>query len=78
MKELKKTKPAKSEKHGRKKQQKRIELKRKQLKVLIKYIEKDYADIKNRYDALLVLPTSPRSHSLLTLTAASTPCWRTD
>ena len=57
MKELKKTKPAKSEKHGRKKQQKRIELKRKQLKVLIKYIEKDYADIKNRYAFLA--PASP-------------------
>ena len=48
MKEPKKTKPAKSEKHGRKKQQKRIDLKRKQLKVLIKYIEKDYAETKNR------------------------------
>jgi hypothetical protein len=47
MKQLKKTKP-KGDKQERKKEQKRIELKCKHLKVLIKYIDKDYADIKNR------------------------------
>ncbi|KAK4121562.1 hypothetical protein N657DRAFT_577644 [Parathielavia appendiculata] len=47
MKELKKAKPAKGDKHERKKEQKRIETKRQHLKVLIKYINKDYADVKN-------------------------------
>ncbi|KAL2133526.1 hypothetical protein VTI74DRAFT_2212 [Chaetomium olivicolor] len=45
-KELKKAKP-KGDKHDRKKkEQKRIESKRQHLKVLIKYIDKDYADVK--------------------------------
>ncbi|KAJ4300653.1 hypothetical protein N0V88_003339 [Collariella sp. IMI 366227] len=44
-KELKKTKP-KGDKHNRKKEQKRTEQKRQYLKVLIKYIDKDYADVK--------------------------------
>ncbi|KAL2260434.1 hypothetical protein VTK26DRAFT_5547 [Humicola hyalothermophila] len=47
MRELKKTKASKGDKHERKKEQKRIETKRQHLKVLIKYIDKDYAEIKN-------------------------------
>jgi hypothetical protein len=43
MKDLKK-----QAKTAKKKEQKRIETKRQHLKVLIKYINKDYADIKNR------------------------------
>ncbi|KXX79222.1 hypothetical protein MMYC01_205635 [Madurella mycetomatis] len=46
MKELKKTKATKGDKHDRKKEQKRIESKRQHLKVLVKYIDKDYADVK--------------------------------
>ena len=49
LKELKKAKPPKGDKHGRKKEQKRLETKRQHLKVLIKYIDKDYAETKNRY-----------------------------
>jgi hypothetical protein len=45
---LKREKPSGSDKHERKKQQKQIEAKRRHLKVLIKYIDKDYADIKKR------------------------------
>lgn len=48
MKVLKKLKATKGDKHERKKEQKRIETKRQHLKVLIKYINKDYADVKNR------------------------------
>jgi hypothetical protein len=49
MKELKKkAKAAKGDRHGRKKEQKRAETKRQHPKVLIKYIDKDYADVKNR------------------------------
>ncbi len=39
----------KGDKHERKKQQKRIETQRQHLKVLVQYIDKDYADIKKRY-----------------------------
>ncbi|KAH8891787.1 hypothetical protein GQ53DRAFT_794023 [Thozetella sp. PMI_491] len=46
-KELKKTKVSKVDKHERKKERKRIEMKRKHLKILLKYIDKDYADTKN-------------------------------
>ena len=62
-KELKKAKPSKGDKsskgdkHDRKKEIKRIELKRQQLKVLLKYIDKDYASVKNRYE--LSSPTPP-------------------
>lgn len=48
LKDLKKTKPPKGDKHERKKQQKRIDTKRQHLKVLVKYIDKDYADTKKR------------------------------
>ncbi|KAL2018379.1 hypothetical protein VTK56DRAFT_914 [Thermocarpiscus australiensis] len=47
LKELKKAKAKKGDKHERKKEQKRIELKRQHLKVLVRYIDKDYADVKN-------------------------------
>ncbi|KAK3688629.1 hypothetical protein B0T22DRAFT_375886 [Podospora appendiculata] len=47
LKELRKLKPAKGDKHNRKKEQKRIDSKREHLKVLVKYVDKDYADIKN-------------------------------
>jgi len=47
LKELKKIKVTKGDKHDRKKEQKRIESKRQHLKVLVKYIDKDYADTKN-------------------------------
>lgn len=46
LKQLKKEKPSKAGKQERKKEQKRIETKRQHLKVLVKYIDKDYADIK--------------------------------
>ena len=45
---LKKLKASKGDKHERKKEQKRIETTRQHLKVLIKFVKKDYADIKNR------------------------------
>lgn len=48
MKRLKKRKVAKGAKQERRKEQKRIETMRQHLKVLIKYINKDYADVKNR------------------------------
>jgi hypothetical protein len=48
MKALKKEKPSSNDKHERKKQQKHIDAKRGHLKVLIKYIDKDYADTKKR------------------------------
>lgn len=48
MKELKKAKPTKSDKRARKKEQKRTGTKRQHLKVLVKYVDKDYADIKKR------------------------------
>jgi len=48
LKELKKSKPPKGDKHERKKQQKRLDSKRLHLRVLIKYIDKDYADTKKR------------------------------
>ncbi|KAH6631402.1 hypothetical protein F5144DRAFT_216528 [Chaetomium tenue] len=47
LKELKKAKATKGDKQERKKEQKRIEQKRQHLRVLVKYINKDYADIKN-------------------------------
>ncbi|KAK3389467.1 cation channel-like protein [Podospora didyma] len=47
LKELKKTKASKGDKHERKKEKKRLDTKRQHLKVLIKYIDKDYADVKN-------------------------------
>ena len=49
LKELKKTKATKGDKRDRKKEQKRIETKRQHLRVLVKYVDKDYADTKNRY-----------------------------
>jgi hypothetical protein len=49
LKELKKTKATKGDKRERKKEQKRIETKRQHLRVLVKYVNKDYADTKNRY-----------------------------
>ncbi|KAK1759029.1 hypothetical protein QBC47DRAFT_449698 [Echria macrotheca] len=45
LKELKKTKP-KGDKHARRKEQKRIEQKRQHLKILVQYIDKDYAEVK--------------------------------
>lgn len=60
MKELKKTKAPKGDKHERKKQQKRIESKHQHLKVLVKYIDKDYADTKKRSVVTLIHPTQPR------------------
>ena len=45
---LKKLKASKGDKHERKKEQKRIKTTHQHLKVLIKYIKKDYADVKNR------------------------------
>lgn len=57
MKDLKKAKPTKGDKHERRKEQKRIESKRQHLKILIQYIDKDYADIKKRY-------TQPRTRFL--------------
>ncbi|KAL2200201.1 hypothetical protein P885DRAFT_74036 [Corynascus similis CBS 632.67] len=47
MKDLKKTKVTKGSKRSRKKEQKRIKSKRQHLKVLVKYIDEDYADTKN-------------------------------
>ncbi|KAH6612953.1 hypothetical protein B0J18DRAFT_470298 [Chaetomium sp. MPI-SDFR-AT-0129] len=47
MKELKKIKVTKGDKHDRKKEQKKVKSKRQHLKVLVKYIDKDYADTKN-------------------------------
>lgn len=49
LKVLKKAKSTKSDKRERKKEQKRIEIKRQHLRVLVKYVDKDYADVKNRY-----------------------------
>ena len=52
LKELKKTKATKGDKRDkrdRKKEQKRIDTKRQHLRVLVKYVDKDYADTKNRY-----------------------------
>lgn len=49
LKELKNAKATKGDRKERKKEQKRIEQKRQHLRVLVKYINKDYADIKNRY-----------------------------
>jgi hypothetical protein len=66
MKELKKAKATKGDKHERKKEQKRIESKRQHLKVLIKYINKDYADVKNRF--------AQAQHSHLSVPSTSIPC----
>ncbi|KAK4163374.1 hypothetical protein QBC43DRAFT_345274 [Cladorrhinum sp. PSN259] len=52
LKELKR-KVAKGGKHDRKKEQKRVNNKRQHLKVLIKYIDKDYAEVKNNLYPLL-------------------------
>lgn len=49
MKSLKKVKPSATDRHGRKKEQKRIDTKRQHLKVLIKYLDKDYDAVKNRW-----------------------------
>jgi hypothetical protein len=49
MKELKKVKLSKGDRHERKKEQKRTDSKRQHLKILIQYIDKDYADVKKRY-----------------------------
>ena len=59
MKELKKAKATKRVKRERKKEQKRIETKRQHLRVLVKYIDKDYADIKNRSLDSTPSPTTP-------------------
>lgn len=48
IKDLKKTKATGSNKRERKKDQKHIGEKRQHLKVLIKYIDKDYAKVKER------------------------------
>ncbi len=48
MRGLKNAKPSSSDKHSRRKEQKRIENKRQHLKILIKYIDKDYDSVKNR------------------------------
>jgi 5'-deoxynucleotidase YfbR-like HD superfamily hydrolase len=48
MKQLKKEKATAADKRERKRQQKRIEEKRQHLKVLVKYLDKDYAQVKNR------------------------------
>ena len=45
---LKKSQPTSKDKHERKKQAKHIETARKHLKVLVKYLDKDYAEIKKR------------------------------
>ena len=47
MKDLKKAKPSGTDKRERKKQQKRIEGKRQHLKILIKYSDKDYEQVKS-------------------------------
>lgn len=47
LKELKKAKPSGADKHERKKQQKRIDGKRQHLKILVKYIDKDYDQVKS-------------------------------
>jgi hypothetical protein len=47
IKQLKKTKASASDKHARKKEQKRNENKRQQLKVLVKYLDNDYATVKS-------------------------------
>lgn len=49
MKQLKREKPTGASKHERKNGQKRIENKRQHLKVLVKYIDKDYAQVKKRF-----------------------------
>ena len=54
MKALKKTKPSSTDRHERKKEKALLKSKREHLKVLIKYIDKDYADVKTRY--IRVLP----------------------
>ncbi|KAK0641969.1 hypothetical protein B0T16DRAFT_431558 [Cercophora newfieldiana] len=46
LKDLKKAKPSKGDKHERRKEQKRIHSKRQHLKILVQYVDKDYADIK--------------------------------
>lgn len=48
LKALKKERPSAKDKHERKKEQKNIEMKRQHLKVLVKYLDKDYADTKKR------------------------------
>lgn len=48
MKSLKKVKPTKGGKRDRKKEKKRIETKRQHLKVLLRYLDKDYAETRNR------------------------------
>ena len=48
-KQLKKGKPSGTDKHDHKKEQKRLENKRKHLKVLVRYIDKDYETVKNRF-----------------------------
>ena len=48
MRSLKKVKPETHNKRDRKKEKQRIETKRQHLKVLLKYVDKDYAEIRNR------------------------------
>ena len=48
MKTLKRARPSKGNKHERKKEEKRLKSKRQHLKILLKYIDKDYAVVKAR------------------------------
>ena len=74
IKELKKAKPPKGSKSERKKEQKRIKLRRQHLKVLVKYIDKDYADTKKTWVHLTKcwVPVA----GVLTVNLDSTPCSR--
>jgi hypothetical protein len=59
LKGLKKIKAAKYDKRERKKEQKRTETKHKHLKVLITYLDKDYAEVKKRFAYFLLPICSP-------------------
>lgn len=48
VKALKKGKPGGSSKKERKREEKRIDMQRRHLKVLVKYLDKDYAEVKKR------------------------------
>lgn len=52
MKALKKTTVSGLTKKDRKREEKRIDTKRRHLKVLVKYIDQDYAEVKRRYVTL--------------------------
>ena len=53
LKVLKKTTASGLTKKDRKKEEKRIETKRSHLKALVKYVDKDYAEVKRRYANLV-------------------------